>query len=138
MGFGSSSSPLRQSSSLGSISDASYVSAGRDGPEDDMVQLASAFLRSALVYCPHQLATDMDTIPCLVEFSGTRRYLSARLSGEQAPQLRTTADGELRVLLTAKEGRFGNQGEAIALLEAKKQFKVIRNGRPVITDDVLG
>ncbi|KAK0632896.1 hypothetical protein B0T14DRAFT_560538 [Immersiella caudata] len=32
----------------------------------------------------------------------------------------------------------GNHGEAVALLEAKKKFKVIRNGRPVITDKVLG
>lgn len=136
--FGSSSSPIAPSSSLGTISDASYVEAGGADPEDETVQLVSAFLQSALVYCPWQL--DIAVMPCLVEFSGTRRYLSARLGSPHAhaPQLCATADGELRVLRTDDKGGFGNQGGAVALLEAKKRFKVVRNGRPVITDDLLG
>jgi len=135
-----SSSPLPLSSSFGS-SAASYVSRGvyaaSADPEDETAQLVSAFLRAALVYCPLQSAAVIHTIPRLLEFSGTRRYLSARL-GNKAFRLNATPDGEFHLLPATTAGRFGNGGEVIALLEAKKQFRIIRNGRPVITDDVLG
>lgn len=89
------------------------------------------------MYCPLQSSAIMHTMQRLLEFSGTRRCLSARF-GDGACLLHATPDGEFYLVPTVPEGRFQSRGEAIALLEAKRRFKMIRNGRPVITDDVLG
>lgn len=137
----SSSSPLPLSSSFGS-SAASYVSPGVNtrsaDPEDETVQLASAFLRSALVYCPLQSPDVIKGIPCLLEFSGTRRCLSPQL-GNGALQLHATPDGEFHLLPSEETpGIFGTPRQVIALFEAKRRFKMIREGRPVVTDDLLG
>jgi len=50
-----------------------------------------------------------------------------------------TADGEVALLRRDDGvGRFISGGEVLGLLEAKKRLTVIREGRPVMTDQVLG
>ncbi|KAK0655716.1 hypothetical protein B0T16DRAFT_499757 [Cercophora newfieldiana] len=83
--------------------------------EDATVQLASTFLRHALVHCPPQHVAAVGTpLRLLLEFSGIRRRMLAHF-GDGALELEATADGE-----------------------AKKRFKLVHEGRPVITDNVLG
>ncbi|KAK3367363.1 hypothetical protein B0T24DRAFT_389244 [Lasiosphaeria ovina] len=53
-------------------------------------------------------------------------------------KLEATADGEVVLLRRHLAGYFEGSSEVLALLEAKKQFTLIREGRPVVTDDVLG
>ena len=55
-----------------------------------------------------------------------------------ALKLEATADGEIALLRRFASGHFEASGEVLALLEAKKQFTLIRDGRPVVTDYVLG
>lgn len=73
----------------------------------------------------------------LLEFSSMRRRMFTRF-GHEALELEATADGETALLYRSR-GRYVNDGKVRpALLEAKKRFKLIRDGKPVITDDVLG
>ncbi|KAK3377677.1 hypothetical protein B0H63DRAFT_477693 [Podospora didyma] len=109
--------------------------------EDATVQLASAFLRHALVHCPLQhVAAVGNPPPLLLEFSGVRRRMFAPFAhfGDKALELEATADGEVALLRRHATGRFVDRGEVPALLEAKKRFKLVREGRPVVTDYVLG
>lgn len=57
---------------------------------------------------------------------------------DDALELDAAADGEVVLLRRNATGLFVDCGEVIALLEAKKRFKLVREGRPVITDDVFG
>lgn len=114
------------------------VEATTAGTAGATVQLASTFLRHALIHCPLQRITAIDNPPqMLLEFSGMRRRMFARL-GDGALELEATADGEIIILRRNAMGRFVAQCEVLALLEAKKRLKLIREGRPIITDDVFG
>ncbi|KAK3694152.1 hypothetical protein B0T22DRAFT_437255 [Podospora appendiculata] len=123
-----SSSPVpdsHQSSSFAS-DNVGYVSreehTRRAISEDATVELASAFLRHALVYCQLQNITSADSSSLLLlEYSGMRR-----------------PDGEIALLDKHSAAHFVRHGEVLALLEAKKHFNLIQDGRPVITDRILG
>ena len=106
--------------------------------EDATVQLASALLRHALIHSPlHHVATIGDPSPLLLKFSGVRRRMFGRFVDE-ALELEATADGEITLLRWHSTGCFVDYGEVLALLEAKKRFELVYEGRPVVTDSVLG
>ncbi|KAK1749612.1 hypothetical protein QBC47DRAFT_354840 [Echria macrotheca] len=106
--------------------------------EDATVQLASTFLRHALVHCPLQEVTAIGPTPqLLLEFSGIRRRMLTHF-GEGTLELEATADGEVALLRKDATGRFVHLGQAVMLLEAKKRFELVREGKPLITDNVLG
>lgn len=74
----------------------------------------------------------------LLEFLGIRRRMVAILRGGTLA-FEATADGEVALLRRDDGvGRFISRGEVLGLLEAKKRLTVIREGRPVMTDQVLG
>ncbi|EAQ85624.1 predicted protein [Chaetomium globosum CBS 148.51] len=131
-----SSSPSREGGSLQASqgSDPGYVSQGRaaaDVPEHATVRIASAFLRHLLQSCPPQHETQHYIPTNLVEVSdGSRRFV-----GKTAYDVATgaTADGEL-VLHRLRNDRYNLTGHRPALLEAKKRFAVIKDGRPEFTD----
>ena len=135
-----SSSPSREGGSLQASqgSDTVYVSQGRaaaDVPEHATVRIASAFLRHLLQSCPPQHETQHYKPTNLVEVSdGSRRFV-----GKTAYDVAigATADGEL-VLHRLRNGRYNLTGHRPALLEAKKRFAVIKDGRPAFTDQLLG
>jgi hypothetical protein len=52
--------------------------------------------------------------------------------------IRATADGELALHTLSLEGYYKLAKQRPALLEAKRRFSIIRDGEPVITDEVLG
>lgn len=137
-----SSSPIA-GSQLSSSTTSDYISREEHGrralAEDATVELASAFLRHSLFQCPlQQHVTTAYPEDVLLEFSGIRRRMVATLrSGTLA--FEATADGEVALLRRNNgAGRFISRGEVIGLLEAKKRLTVIREGRPVMTDQVLG
>lgn len=139
----SSSSPTQPSNA--STSDhTGYISSAehnrRSISEDATVELASAFLRHVLIHCPLQHVASGSTtndLPLLLEYSGVRRRMATTLKNG-ALKLEATADGEIALLRRFASGHFEASGEVLALLEAKKQFTLIRDGRPVVTDYVLG
>ncbi|KAL8346230.1 hypothetical protein RB598_000230 [Gaeumannomyces tritici] len=140
MQVGSSSPVISSPSSFGS-DNAGYIALQEhmDGLlEDTTVQLASAFLRHALIYCPLQLVSAGNINPrMLLEFSGLRQRMVANL-GTGGLWFEATADGEVAVLYKNSTGHFTDRKETVALLEAKKRFKKVREGKPIFTDQVLG
>ncbi|KAK3364176.1 hypothetical protein B0T25DRAFT_563203 [Lasiosphaeria hispida] len=136
-----SSSPAPQQSSSFGSDNAGHVSREEHSAcavsEDATVQLASTFLRHALVHCPQQyVSVDGNSPQLLLEFSGIRRRIFTRFS-DQTLELEATADGEVVLLRRNQTGRF-DHGEALVLLEGKRRFKLIHEGRPVIPDEELG
>ncbi|KAK5657165.1 hypothetical protein OQA88_3222 [Cercophora sp. LCS_1] len=136
-----SGSPAPQQSSSFGSDNAGHISreehSARAVSEDATVQLASTFLRHALVYCPQQyVSADGNSLQLLLEFSGIRRRIVARFS-DQTFELEATADGEVAILRRSQTGCF-DRGEALALLEGKRRFKLVREGRPVIPDEEFG
>jgi len=128
-----SSSPAPQQSSSFGSDNAGHISreehSARAVSEDATVQLASTFLRHALVYCPQQYVSVDGSPQILLEFSGIRRRMLARFS-DQTLELEATADGEVVLLRRSQTGRFDRR-EALALLEGKRRFKLsfARGGR---------
>ncbi|KAL8312909.1 hypothetical protein RB593_007238 [Gaeumannomyces tritici] len=106
--------------------------------EDTTVQLASTFLRHALIYCPLQLVSAGNINPrMLLEFSGVRQRMVATL-GTGGLSFEATADGKVAVLYQNSTGHFTDRKETVALLDAKKRVKKVREGKPIFTDQVLG
>jgi hypothetical protein len=137
-----SSSPTA-GSQLSSSTTSDYISREEHGrravAEDATVELASAFLRHTLFQCPlQQHVTTAYPEDVLLEFSGIRRRMVATLRGGTLA-FEATADGEVALLRRDDgAGRFISRGEVLGLLEAKKRLTVIREGRRVMTDQVLG
>lgn len=134
-----SSSPalsMRLSSSLAS-DHAGYVAYELYSlSEDATVELALAFLQYALVYCPlqqHVFAAAMYPSELLLEFLGLRRRMLAMM-GYGGLQFEAPADGEVVLLRRDPTGHFQGYGEVLVLLEAKKRFTLICEGRLVIMD----
>ncbi|KAK0655452.1 hypothetical protein B0T16DRAFT_451130 [Cercophora newfieldiana] len=65
-----------------------------------------------------------------------RRRIFTRFS-DQTLELEATADGEVVLLRRNQTGRF-DHGEALVLLEGKRRFTLVHEGRPVIPDEELG
>ncbi|KXX74685.1 hypothetical protein MMYC01_209255 [Madurella mycetomatis] len=133
-----SSSPAKESSQQSQVSSTGHVDAkatSADIPEQATVQIASSFITLVLQACPSQ----NDTYQCkperLVEFSDVTRQLTGYLGNGE--KFHATADGEL-VLYELDNGTYKLTSCRPALLEAKKCFKAIEDGKPVITDGVLG
>jgi hypothetical protein len=72
----------------------------------------------------------------LVEFSGVSREFSGKTATNE--QIRATADGELVLYRLDDSNRYQRTGHRPALLEAKKRFAVIKDGRPLFTNGLLG
>jgi hypothetical protein len=132
------SSPHSESSSWQASQGSGYVSQGQpsaDVPEQGTVQIASAFIRHVLQACPPQHQTQCHKPTCLVEFWGRSRKFAGKTAQEE--KIRATADGEL-VLYQHGNGSYNLTGHRPALLEAKKRFAVIKDGKPVFTNEFLG
>ncbi|KAK3356316.1 hypothetical protein B0T25DRAFT_565699 [Lasiosphaeria hispida] len=65
-----------------------------------------------------------------------QQHIFTRFS-DQTLKLEATANGEVMLLQGSQTGCF-NHGEALTLLEGKRRFKLIHEGRPVIPDEELG
>ncbi|KAH7108782.1 hypothetical protein EDB81DRAFT_673295 [Dactylonectria macrodidyma] len=127
-----SSSPITEHSSQGSSS-VGYVDANSQAhpvPLEDMtLRLAGCVIRHLLFFGPPQ---NSDSLPFVVEFRDAKTRLVA-----------TTPHQQRRVVAIDDGGLFLRENFAgksrilkshVAILEAKKQFQRIENGRPVISD----
>ena len=107
--------------------------------EDATVQLASVFLRYALAYSPFQQLGG-ETLSLLLQYEGVRRRLQGSLA-DRAFNLVAIPDGEINLLYNLGD-RFtqpqSSQSRIVALLECKRRFECIIDGKPIITDTVLG
>lgn len=132
------SSPSSESSSQRASQGSGYISQGRpsaDVPEQGTVQIASTFIRHVLQACPPQHETQRCKPSCLVEFWAKSCKFAGKTAQEQ--KIRATADGKL-VLYQHGNGRYNLTEHRPALLEAKKQLAVIKNGEPALTNEFLG
>ena len=135
-----SSQQSHSSSRLGYIAAAEHTRHAI--PEDATVQLASTFLRHALIYStPQQLNhLNHDAPQLLLQYEGVRRRFRASLACGTF-KLIAVPDGEINLLHHLGD-RFAQpqslQSRAVALLECKKRFRCIVDGKPTITDSVLG
>lgn len=136
-----SSSPYSSQQSHSS-SRLGYIAAAEHTREDATVQLASTFLRHALIYStPQQLNhLNHDAPQLLLQYEGVRRRFRASLACGTF-KLIAVPDGEINLLHHLGD-RFAQpqslQSRVVALLECKKRFRCIVDGKPTITDSVLG
>ncbi|GLA56127.1 hypothetical protein AnigIFM63604_004665, partial [Aspergillus niger] len=127
-----SSSPLADgsqgTSSIGYIDMESHISFLL--PEDETLRLASCVIRHILYFAPPQDSSSMSTV---VEF----RDVKSRLAASTPTLARTivaTDDGGL-CLREELRGVFKVSKDRVALLEAKRRFQCLENGRPIISDE---
>ncbi|KAL8382859.1 hypothetical protein RB595_006573 [Gaeumannomyces hyphopodioides] len=103
-------------------------------PEDATVVLVSAFLKHALIWCPGQAPSD--NRKALLEFSPVRQKIIAHLP--DGVKFEATSDGEI-FRLEPKHGRFNHvRDKVIALVEAKRRFETVQDGKATISDGLLG
>lgn len=126
-----SSSPLADgsqgTSSIGYIDMESHISFLL--PEDETLRLASCVIRHILYFAPPQDSSSLSTV---VEF----RDVKSRLAASTPTLARTivaTDDGGL-CLRDESRGVFKISKDRVALLEAKRRFQCLEDGRPVISD----
>jgi hypothetical protein len=134
-----SSSPQRSSQQASQGSDTVFVSESHslaDVPEQATLEIASTFIRHVLWASPPQDDTRNHKPPYLVEFSGVSREFSGKTATNE--QIRATADGELVLYRLDDSNHYQRTGHRPALLEAKKRFAVIKDGRPLLTNGLLG
>ena len=135
------SSPRSKSSSMHASQSSDHGYLGQDGdasadaPEQATIQIASAFLRHVLQACPPQHETHKNKPTYLVEFSGVSREFVGRHGLQK--KIKATADGEF-VLYRLGNARYNLTGHRPALLEAKKRFAVIKEGKPALMNEFLG
>lgn len=127
-----SSSPLADgsqgTSSVGYIDAESHISFLL--PEDETLRLASCVIRHILYFAPPQDSSGLSTV---VEF----RDVKSRLAASTPTLARTivaTDDGGL-CLRQESCGIFKVSKDRVALLEAKRRFQCLENGRPIISDE---
>lgn len=103
---------------------------GQDAPpEDKTIRLVSCFVRHVLYFCPPQDNADLELV---VEFRDEKLKIAAT-SGPH--ELRGVDDGGLYLRNRLPEGSYRLGDSRVAILEAKKRFQQIQNGRPTITDE---
>ncbi|KAH8650721.1 hypothetical protein BGZ61DRAFT_469240 [Ilyonectria robusta] len=130
-----SSSPLENEDSQGASS-AGYVDSTshsrRAPPEDDTRRLASCVIRHVLYYSPPQ---DSDQLPLVVEYRDSEQRLEAS-TPYLLRRIVATDDGGLYL---RQEGASASMilNHRVAMLEAKKRFQCIEDGRPIISDNCL-
>jgi hypothetical protein len=93
------------------------------------LRLANCVIRHVLYYCSPQEGTDLKNV---VEFRDKK--LCLKVLTPQGRQLTATDDGGL-CLRQNQNGIFRITKPHITMLEAKKRFHLIQNGRPIITDE---
>ncbi|KAK5987034.1 hypothetical protein PT974_11150 [Cladobotryum mycophilum] len=133
--FGSSSpigSPSDEQSSKGSS--AGYVASEghsqRNAPTEDItLRLATCVIRHILFFAPPQ---DSSELPLVVEYRDAKRAISVPATKEL--KISATDDGGL-YLWNDNDNMI--QQPTLAILETKKRFHRVDDGRPVIVDECL-
>jgi hypothetical protein len=99
-------------------------------PEDETLRLASCVIRHILYFAPPQ---DSGNLQSVIEFRDAKTRLTV-----STPVLRrkivATDDGGLCRRLESGDV-FTVDKERVAIVEAKKQFQCLDNGRPIISDN---
>ncbi|KXX77239.1 hypothetical protein MMYC01_205766 [Madurella mycetomatis] len=133
-----SSPPTKSSEQNSQVSSVGHEDEGctsADTLEEATVQIISSFICHVLQACPPQNDTMRHRPEFLVEFSDVTRQLAGYVT--KGRQIHATAEGEL-VLYKLDNGNYKLTSYRPALLVAKKCFNTIDDGRPVMTDQVLG
>lgn len=127
-----SSSPRAESShetsSIGYIDMETHVSLA--SPEDETLRLASCVIRHILYFAPPQ---DSGNLQSVVEFRDAKRRLTVSTPTLKRKIVATDDGGLCRRLELG--GAFKVDKERVAIVEAKRQFQCLENGRPVISDN---
>lgn len=131
-----SSSPQTDSFSSHATSSIGYIDREShmqlSSPEDETVRLASCVIRHILYYAPPQ---DSGNLQSVIEFRDAKRRLSVK-SPFLKRKLVATDDGGL-CRRVAQDNVFSVDKERVAILEAKRHFQFLENGRPIISDGCL-
>ncbi|KFY98360.1 hypothetical protein V500_01725 [Pseudogymnoascus sp. VKM F-4518 (FW-2643)] len=101
-------------------------------PEDGTLRLASCAIRHILYFAPPQ---DSSRLATVVEFRDAKTRLTA-CTPVLERRLVATDDGGL-CLRQRSNDSFTVVKNRVALLEAKRRFQCIENGKPVISDNCL-
>ena len=117
----------------------SYIPSGDPAPAVELatVDLVTSTLRYVLSVCPPQHDTVRDRPMFLVEFSPVSRMFKTKLS-PSSEVISATSDGELLTSELLPTGVYQNLKRPFALLEAKRHFLEIGDGKPVVSDELLG
>jgi hypothetical protein len=127
-----SSSPLAEgsqgTSSLGYVDSESHCLVAH--PEDETLRLISCVIRHILYFAPPQ---DSSQAHAVVEFrdAKTRLAVSTPILGRMVV---ATDDGGL-CLRQQSGGAFKTLRNRVAILEAKRRFQCLENGKPIISDN---
>ncbi|KAL4923027.1 uncharacterized protein BDV17DRAFT_25677 [Aspergillus undulatus] len=126
-----SSSPLAEgsqgTSSVGYIDSETHVLL--NSPEVETLRLASSVIRHILYFGPPQNSA---VSPIVVEFRDAKERLSTS-TPRLGRKITATDDGGL-CLREELQGAFRVSKNRVAILEAKKHFQCLEDGRPVISD----
>jgi hypothetical protein len=126
-----SSSPLAEgsqgTSSVGFVDSETHFLL--NSPEDETLRLISCVIRHILYFAPPQ---ESELSPIVVEFRDAKARLSTTtpLLGRK---MIATDDGGL-CLRENSRGIFKVSKNRVAILEAKRQFRCLEEGRPIISD----
>lgn len=129
-GSGSSKHGMRESqasSSVGWVSDDTHIAASL--PEDKTVRLVSCFIRHILYYFPPQSSERHEPV---VGFRDEKISLSADIGIHG--NLRAIDDGGLYRRIFHRSDQYEVDNSHVAILEAKRRFQHIQDGRPITTD----
>jgi hypothetical protein len=127
------SSPVQESNSQESIGQGSvgFIDGLVNGPpEDDTFYLASSVIRHILCFAPPQDGCDLRRV---VEFRVAKRRIAVDTDRLLLP-IRATDDGGLCLREMQADGTFALIDEHVAIIEAKRQFQQIEEGRPIVAD----
>ncbi|KAL5350921.1 hypothetical protein ACLOAV_004494 [Pseudogymnoascus australis] len=126
-----SSSPTREGSQV--ASSVGYVDVASHTflmpPEDGTLRLASCVIRHILYFAPPQ---ESGRLPTVVEFRDAKTRLTAR-SPVLERRMVATDDGGL-CLRQQSNDLFKVLKNRVAMLEAKRRFQCIEDGKPIISD----
>ncbi|KAJ5179768.1 hypothetical protein N7492_002978 [Penicillium capsulatum] len=98
-------------------------------PEDETLRLASCVIRHILYFAQPQ---ELETSPIVVEFRDAKARLAA-LTPILRRKIIATDDGGLS-LREETNGAFQVIKNRVAILEAKRQFQCLEDGRPIMSD----
>ncbi|KAJ5640343.1 uncharacterized protein N7484_008205 [Penicillium longicatenatum] len=129
-----SSSPKAESihtaSSLDWVDRATHILLS--SPEDETLRLASCVIRHILYYAPPQDTGGLETV---IEFRDAKRRLTA-ITPVLRRKIVAIDDGGL-YRRKANGNIFTVDKERVAIVEAKREFQCLENGRPTISDNCL-
>ncbi|KKK13636.1 hypothetical protein P175DRAFT_0556954 [Aspergillus ochraceoroseus IBT 24754] len=99
-------------------------------PEDETLRLASCVIRHNLCFAPPQDSCDLQSV---VEFRDAKSRLAVSTPILRRKIVATDDGGLCRRLESGDVFTVGR--ERVAIVEAKKQFQCLENGRPIISDN---